>query len=92
MNNNVLPLAKINRHLSDYLNRVKNGSEIITITQNGIPTGCLIGYEELCSLYETLDILSDPNALKDIKESKEEIKKGEYITGDKLGKELKLDE
>ncbi|MDD3734971.1 MAG: hypothetical protein PHO31_00635, partial [Candidatus Pacebacteria bacterium] len=41
-------------------------------------------FEEFDSLMETLDILSDPTILDDIKKAEEEYKKGEYLTWEEV--------
>jgi hypothetical protein len=47
-----------------------------------------MSYDEFDSLMETLEIMSDPELMKDIRKSEEEYKRGEYVTLDELKKEL----
>lgn len=42
------------------------------------------------SVRETEEILSDPNALKEIRDAEKQIARGEYVTLDELKEEIKL--
>ncbi|HEY4509844.1 MAG TPA: hypothetical protein VJC15_02555, partial [Candidatus Paceibacterota bacterium] len=44
--------------------------------------------EEFEDLLDNLDILSDPDLLKEIEEAEQQYAKGEYITWDELKQEL----
>ena len=61
------------------------------ITVKGRPAAILMSIDEFESWQETNEILSDPNALKEIKEGEEAIERGEYVTLEELKKELDLD-
>jgi len=47
-----------------------------------------MSHEEHESLMETLDILSEPGALDEIKKSERELKQGKYVTLEELKDEL----
>ena len=64
-----LPLADVRDRLSPLVGSVESTHERIVITKNGRPAAVLISYDDLESLEETLDILSDSAALSDIRES-----------------------
>lgn len=87
----ILPITKIREDLPNIVDRANRLLSKYTITVNGEPKAVVMSYDEYESLQETLDILSDPNALKDIKKAEEEYDKGNYITWDELKKELKWD-
>jgi PHD/YefM family antitoxin component YafN of YafNO toxin-antitoxin module len=60
------------------------------LTRNGRPAAVLISPDELESLEETLEILSDPKAMKAIRTAEADIDAGKGITADALrGKYLK---
>jgi prevent-host-death family protein len=69
--------------------RKKAGDSIITV--NGKPTAILVSIEEYESLKETLEIMSDPELMKAIREGEEDVKKGRTITLEEFEKELKED-
>jgi antitoxin YefM len=64
-----LPLAEVRDRLSPIVNSVESTHERVVITKNGRPSAVLISYEDLESLEETLEILSDPGAAQAIRES-----------------------
>ena len=77
----VEPLRTVRDHLSDFVDRAEREHERVVVTRNGRPAAVLIGYEDLAALEETLEILSDPNAIADIQEARNEIARGEVIEG-----------
>jgi antitoxin YefM len=64
-----LPLADVRDRLSPLVGSVESTHERIVITKNGRPAAVLISYDDLESLEETLEILSDSAALTEIRES-----------------------
>lgn len=90
MVNNVVPLATAKAKMSEYINNIKNGLDHVIITQNGIPVIAMIDIDELYSLYETIDVLSDKETMENLKKSKEEYEKGKYTTLEDLEKELNI--
>lgn len=71
-----LPIATVKAHLSQYVEDAWTTHERFTITRNGVPTGVLMSVDDLESLEETLDILSDPLAMADIHQAQQEIDNG----------------
>jgi antitoxin YefM len=51
------------------------------VTRNGRPAAVLVGYEDLAAIEETLEILSDGEAMAEIREAREEVARGEVIEG-----------
>lgn len=64
-----LPLAEVRERLSPIVTSVESTHERVVITKNGRPAAVLIAYEDLESLDETLEILADPDAVAEIRES-----------------------
>ncbi len=58
-----------------------------TLTENGRPKAVVMSAEEFDSWQETMEVLSDPRLLKDIKIAQAEFDNGEYVTLDQLLKE-----
>jgi prevent-host-death family protein len=56
----VLPLAEIKKRLSEIVDGVEERHDRVVLTRNGRPAAVIISPEELESLEDTLDILSDP--------------------------------
>jgi len=77
----VEPLRTVRDHLSDFVDRAEREHERVVVTRNGRPAAVLIGYDDLAALEETLEILSDAEAMADIREAHNEVTRGEVIDG-----------
>jgi len=64
-----LPLAEVRDRLSPLVNSVEATHERVVITKNGRPAAVLISYDDLESLQETLEILSDPDVVREIRDA-----------------------
>jgi prevent-host-death family protein len=79
-----LPLAAIKARLSEIVDKVEGQHERVTLTRNGRPAAVLISPEDLEALEDTLDLLSDPTAVREIERARDAIAKGRGISGDEL--------
>ena len=79
-----LPLAEIKAHLSEIVDRVEEHHERVTLTRNGRAAAVLISPEDLEALEDTLDILSDPRALSEIKKARQDIARGRGVDAEHL--------
>ena len=84
MNEDVLPLAEIKARLSEVVDRVEAQHQRVTLTRNGRPAAVLISPEDLEALEDTLEILSDPSAVKEIQKARADISRGKGISADEL--------
>ncbi|HEX2706192.1 MAG TPA: type II toxin-antitoxin system Phd/YefM family antitoxin [Candidatus Lustribacter sp.] len=75
-------LADAKNRLSELVNAVQGTWERVTITKNGRPAAVLIAPDDLESLIETLQILSDPEAMAAIGEAVAGT--GEMTTGEEM--------
>jgi prevent-host-death family protein len=75
------PLRAVRDHLSEFVDRAEREHERVVVTRNGRPAAVLIGYEDLAALEETLEILSDPETMAGIRESRSEIDRGDVVRG-----------
>jgi len=87
MPDTTLPLAEIKKRLSEIVDRVEQHHERVVLTRNGRPTAVIMSPDDLESLEETLDILSEPGALTAIREAEAEIAAGNFVTGEELRRE-----
>ena len=87
----VLPLAEVKKRLSEMVYRVEDRHERVVDTRRGRPAAVLVSPDDLESLEETLDLLSDPTAVKEIREAQAAINSGEYVSDEDLRKKC-LDE
>ena len=75
------PLRSVRDHLSEFVDRAEREHERIIVTRNGRPAAVLLAYDDLAALEETLDVLSDPAALADIREAAAQVDCGDVVRG-----------
>lgn len=80
----VLPLAEVKAKFSEMVDRVEQQHDRITVTRNGRPAAVLMSADDLAALEDTLDLLSDPQAMADIARARREISDGDTISADQL--------
>jgi antitoxin YefM len=74
-------LREVRDHFSEVVDRVERHHERVTVTRNGRPVAVLISPADLAALEETLDVLSDPGALADIREADAAYAGGDVVRG-----------
>jgi antitoxin YefM len=79
-----LPLANVKSKFSEMVDRVEHTHDRIIVTRNGRPAAVLISPEELESLEDTLELLSDPEAMRQLDESRQAYAAGDFVTGEEL--------
>ena len=65
-----MPISEVKTRLPELVSNVVEREDEIVITRNGKPAAVLVNYDEYESLKETLDVLSDPAAMRQIAQSK----------------------
>ena len=83
-----LPLAAVKAQLSALIDQVEDTHDRVLITRNGRPAAVLISPEELDSLEETLEIMSDAGLMRSIKRSESEVARGQVIGEEALAEML----
>jgi antitoxin YefM len=84
-----LPLSHVKAHLSEIADRVEGQHDRVVVTRKGRPAAVLVSPEDLESLEETLAVLSDPELMRQIRDSEEELEQGEEgITLEELKADL----
>jgi antitoxin YefM len=66
----VLPLMEVQQRLDEVVEDVADHGQRITITRPGKPAAVLISEAELSAIEETLQLLSDPDAMAQIRQSR----------------------
>lgn len=77
----VEPLDEVRNHLSDVIDRVELRRERVTVTRDGRPVAVILSPEDLAELEETLSVLSDPQALPDMREADAAFAAGDVVRG-----------
>jgi len=85
-----LSITQARNELPQLVNNAKKKLSEYIITVNGSPAAVLISAAEYESWKETNEILANPGLMKAIKKGEEDIKKGNYVTFEKLKKDLNL--
>jgi len=83
-----ISISEARKKIFDIATEVQAPGKHYTLTENGRPKVVIMSVEEFESWMETMEIMSDPELMKDIKEAEEDFKKGDYVTLDELKKEL----
>lgn len=83
-----IPLADAKARLSAVLDEVRDTHERVVITRNGRPEAVIMALSDLEALEETLDLLSTPGALEQIRQAEADIDAGEAIDADELRQQL----
>ena len=77
-------LADVKAHLSEIIDLVESEHERVVITRHGKPAAVIVSTGDLESIEETLEILSAPGALQEIRAAEDEIGRGEFLTAAEL--------
>jgi prevent-host-death family protein len=84
-------LRDVRDRFSEVIDRVEREHERVTVTRNGRAAAVIVSPEDLAELEETLDVLSDPAALADIREADAAYQRGEVVRGVEALRELRRD-
>ncbi|OGX07993.1 MAG: toxin-antitoxin system subunit antitoxin [Omnitrophica WOR_2 bacterium RIFCSPHIGHO2_02_FULL_68_15] len=71
-----LPISEVKTHLPELVRGAADRGDEIIITRKGRPAAVLLSVEELEGLRETLEIMSDPKLMAQIRRGEEYFRKG----------------
>ncbi len=71
-----MSLADVKSRLSEVVDRLEREHGRVVLTKHGRPSVVLLSVEDLESLEETLDILSNPRLLKEIRAGERDTRAG----------------
>ena len=74
-------LRTVRDHLSEMVDRVEQHHERLVVTRNGRPAAVLISPDDLAEMEETISVLSDSEALTDIREADAAYARGDVVRG-----------
>lgn len=81
---NTITITEARKRIFQLANDVQKQSSYYTLTEGGKAKAVLMSADEFDSWMETLEILSEsPEIVNDVKEAREDYKKGKFITLDK---------
>lgn len=85
-----LPATQVRKQFFEIISKAAQPGSSVTITLEGHPKVVMMSVEEFEGWEETLEILSKPALLKDLKESKKQIEEGKTVPWETLKKKFKL--
>ncbi|MFY1634623.1 type II toxin-antitoxin system Phd/YefM family antitoxin [Solwaraspora sp. WMMB335] len=83
-----IPITEAKARIAELADRVAREHDHFTITRNGRADVMLISVAEYESMRETLDLLSDDEALADLRQSREDFASGDTFSMDEVRGEL----
>jgi prevent-host-death family protein len=79
-----LPFTEVKAKLSEVVDEVVTTQERVTVTRNGRPVAVVLSTDDLEAIEETLAILSDPAAMREIEQGRAAIARGDLVTKDEI--------
>jgi antitoxin YefM len=77
-------LAAIKAHFSQVIDEVTGTHERVVVTRNGSPVAVIMAVDDYESLMETLEVLSDRQAVTEIREAEQQMAHGETFDEDQV--------
>jgi antitoxin YefM len=74
-------LRNVKDRFSEFVDRVESEHERVVVTRNGRPAAVLLSPDDLDSLEETLDLLSDHIAIRELVEAHAAVLSGDVVRG-----------
>lgn len=79
-----LPLSAVKARLSEIAEEVDRTHQRVQITKNGRSYVVLMSAQDLASLEATVELLSDPDAMKRVRRAQSDIDDGDFTTGEDM--------
>ena len=79
-----IPISKAKSDLLEIIRRLENVEDAVAVTKNGVPAAVILSMEKYQGLLETLDILSDETAMKSLRTSLRQARKGKWVKYDEV--------
>jgi antitoxin YefM len=84
-----LPLAEVRAHLSRLVDEAVRTHLRIEVTRQGRRAAVILSADDYDSIMETLDVLSDPDLMKELRQGRADIARGNFHTLDDMAKEMR---
>jgi antitoxin YefM len=83
-----VPVAEARQNFSALVDEAVATHQRVLVTRNGVPVVWMIADEDFESIMETLDVLADATAMRDVAQSKADAVAGRYVTAAEMEKIL----
>jgi prevent-host-death family protein len=80
----VLPLSEVKAKLSEVVDEIVTTHERVTVTRNGRPVVVVLSADDLEAIEETVAILSDPAAVREIEQGRAAVAADDVATKDEI--------
>lgn len=84
----IISITNGRRNLFKIAEEVQLPNTFYKLTVDGSPKIVMMSHDEFQSIMETLEILSDPKIMNDLKKSEEDFKKGNYVSLEEIKRDL----
>jgi len=74
-----VPLGDAKNRLSEVVDRLEREHGRVVITKHGRPAAVMLSIDDLESLEETLEILSDPTLMRSLRRAQREVHSGKAV-------------
>lgn len=74
-------LRTVKDRFSEFVERVERHHERVVVTRNGRPAAVLVSPEDLEALEETVSVLADSNAVRELAEAEAAVSAGDVVRG-----------
>ncbi len=85
---NTITLKELRPELPEVIKKIDTKLDRYIITKRGKPVAVMMNIDDYEGILETLEILSDKEAVKRIKKAKQEIKTGEAVSLEQLRRRI----
>ena len=75
----IVSVTEAKNRLLNLIRNLKSNPEVVAITRDGVPAAVLLSMEKFEGLMETIEILSDPVAMRSIRRSLRQARAGKWI-------------
>ncbi len=77
-----VPITQAKAKLLDIVRQLRDTNDTIAITKNGVPEAVMLSMKKFEGLLETIDILADPEMMKQLKGSAKDVEAERLIDFD----------
>jgi antitoxin YefM len=75
-----VPVAEARQNFSALVDQALTTHQRVLVTRNGVPAIWMIADDDFESIMETLDVLADAAAMRDVAQSRADSEEGRYLT------------
>ena len=73
-------VTEAKNRLLELIRNLKARQEIVAITRDGVPAAVLLSMDQFEGLTETIELLSDPGAMRSLRRSLKQAKAGRWVS------------